>query len=733
MVFQPPAFDPSKVKVRPCQLPPFNADIWERAVSSLADVTIQDNSLSNTLKQEVFSVHDHPSVKAVVSVCQNRDVSPQTLEDDVQFHLAPYFQLQNHFNRVFKPLESGWETQEELQDKLALLHPQPLWLQGFMQQWHYPLKTGGNERTKDMNGPAALINTACRVYFGLPFEYGETQSESHSTSTSSSKRKITQSQSSSKTKSDKDVSPRKRASLAETNNSKKSQGALESQGGAGSHSSRNTRDQSYRKMLDGKIAAGFGVEDICCFGFENSCTSNAKKHAKEDREALMGVLVKSVSDARKLLQQEFRVYSLQFYRSNGFWIRGTMCLVHPHGKCFASYQLFEVEYPMVLSSPEDRSKAIVALKCLLALLFLVKDSFKQVTSLPQARALGRKNSSAQDGGPSTGGGSGGPHKKQPKPDSSDDCSGVSGASEAGKSPTHWSLPKPKKLKKKPHHLQTVAEQAAADLYEVDARPNGRCWQGSFGTVFAAESTGEPRFSVVMKVQPTGALAHAELTALRGLESVGGVVRLYDGVGVGEWVVLVLERLTMFPFTRIQGHPHLIEKFASGCSAILHGIHMAGFSHGDIKFKAFGLSTQSRCDALRWDELGGGVLKLFDFNLSGKAGEQMQSGRLPGTRGYVFRDAPACTRANGDHIGFAAVLGRLLNVAPLTFADTSFATALKAVRTAATRAKMQATQRLFHGILELLKLPSNPDVLRNVFRTNPNDRLQHEESKGSQLM
>ena len=679
-----------------------------------------NTGLGRTLLCKLFCVDDLTSRQAVV---QGLDPNPDVfkhLECDIAFHVAPFAQLMTHFKQVFKKLESGWTSDNFPRLVETLPHPNKYahWLPSVLEIWCTPFKTeGATERTTDMRGPTIFLLNAFNILFGISFVYGETQSRSASQLSSSSKRK-----SSPKGDGDTEAPPHKQTRVSRT-------GVGKSSGSGSARLPRTTTNKQHRKMLDGKVAVPTPTTAISCLAFENSCRmNNPRKHAKDDQLVLMRVLVESVQDARLALQQEFRAYSLQFYKISGsYFIRGMMCLVHPHGKCFATYQLFNVRYPMTLSSTDDQSDAIEATKCLLALAYLVNRSYQQVKKRTQVTGTQTGDDSTRLGG---GGANGGGDDKRRSADSSDDTNGRSGDARedhlaAWASPTSG-FPD--------DSCQSVAEQAATDRYELlDVGHGSHFWSGAFGRVFAARSTREPKISVVVKVQPTGALAHAELTALRGLESVAGVVRLYDSVGVGEWAVLVLERLTMFPFTRIQGHPHLIEKFASGCSAILHGIHMAGFSHGDIKFKAFGLSTQSRCDALRWDELGGGVLKLFDFNLSGKAAEQMQSGRLPGTRGYVFRDAPACTRANGDHIGFAAVLGRLLNVAPLTFADTSFATALKAVRTAATRAKMQATQRLFHGILELLKLPSNPDVLRNVFRTNPNDRLQHEESKGSQLM
>jgi serine/threonine protein kinase len=194
----------------------------------------------------------------------------------------------------------------------------------------------------------------------------------------------------------------------------------------------------------------------------------------------------------------------------------------------------------------------------------------------------------------------------------------------------------------------------------------------------------------------------ELHVLQRLRAIDGIVQVLDFFECIDGFVLVLPRLAPIDFANLRSSDTQISQFVHDAVSVVMKMHSRGVAHGDIKPSAFMLD---RCTS---------AVILLDFNLSCLSTERL-GGRLSGTPGWVFDDAPAIVGSDIDRVGLAGVIGWLVGVDAFGDADSNFDDAVTSIKRHVTNVSFTIERRCLLRLVESLlctRVPL-PDLLARV--------------------
>jgi hypothetical protein len=317
-------------------------------------------------------------------------------------------------------------------------------------------------------------------------------------------------------------------------------------------------------------------------------------------------------------------------------------------QCWELHTLFDARVPLGLSCGKDVDDALLVLRNMYAVAAMIvlqetsRGQSKPSTSSTKIEAGGSNHSSNQPD-----------DKKRDDDDSS--------ASDDDSSPP---LPPPLNFDATPTKRSLHA--AIATAYQLQSWDDDESWldQGSLSHVIPAVCT-KSRLPVVLKIQSRSKHTR-ELHALQRLRGVDGIVQVLDFFECIDGFGLVMPRLTPIDFSNLRSSDIQISKFVHDAVSIVTAMHSRGVAHGDIKPSAF---MFNRCSS---------AVILLDFNLSCLSTERLD-GRLSGTPGWVFDDAPVIVGSDIDRIGLAGVIGWLLRVDAFGDGDANFNDAVTSIK------------------------------------------------------
>jgi hypothetical protein len=425
------------------------------------------------------------------------------------------------------------------------------------------------------------------------------------------------------------------------------------------------------------------------FLFESSLSvSNRTLHAQQDRMKIAHALGCAT---RAVLQNDpsacFGSYGMHLHEQEKGNVRlvGYQCVLNASHRCWELHTLFDVRVPLGLSCGKDVDDALLVLRNIYAIASMIvlqestRGQSKPSVSSIKTQVGGSNQSSNQ--------------RDEKKRDDDDDPS-------AGddKPP-----PPPPPLNFDTTPTKRSLQAAIATTYDLQSWNDDGSWlvQGSRSHVIPAVCTTSRR-PVVLKIQSRSEHTR-ELHVLQRLRAIDGIVQVLDFFECIDGFVLVLPRLAPIDFSNLRSSSDTqIFQFVCDAVSVVMAIHSRGVAHGDLKPSAFMLD---RCTS---------AVILLDFNLSCLSTERL-NGRLSGTAGWVFDDAPAIVGSDIDRIGLAGIIGWLLGVEGFGDADSNFVDAVTSIKRRLTIRSYSVERRCLLRVVESLLCTRVPlsDLLARV--------------------